>query len=176
MEFIELASKRYSVRGFSNQEIKDKDLEALGVAARLTPSGCNSQPWKVIIVKSPALVAQVAQCGMQLGMNSFLTTAKAFVIILEVKTKLMRKIGGLLDSQYFAKQDLGACMYGITLEAASLGIGSCIIGMFDREKLVEVLNLDSNTSVFGYVALGYPTTNEVPTKLRKDLKDVVEIK
>ncbi|MDR2867212.1 MAG: nitroreductase family protein [Acholeplasmatales bacterium] len=176
MEFIELARKRYSVRGFSNQEIAIKDLESLAVAANLTPSACNSQPWKVIIVKRADLVAKVATTAMATGMNAFLQSAQAFVVILEVKVKLMRRIGSMIDSQSFAKQDLGACMYGITLQAASIGLGSCIIGMFDREKIAEALDLDANVSIFGLVALGYPLNQDVPTKLRKSLADTASIK
>jgi len=172
MDFIELALKRKSVRQFSNKPIEQEKLDKLVYAGSLTPSACNSQPWKFIVVSRPELVSEIAKCGQVAGMNQFLDTATAFIIVVEEKAQLMPRIASLIDSQTYVKQDLGAAVYGITLEAASLDLGSCIIGSFNRPRIIELLELDPNTRLFSYIALGYPVDNSIVKKNRKDVKSI----
>jgi nitroreductase len=91
------------------------------------------------------MVSQAAMCGQQLNQNAWLGTAKAFIIVLEEHVLeehaiLSPVISCFLDSQYYAKGDLGAAAAYICLEATARGLGSCIIGVYDRKKICELLN------------------------------------
>ncbi|MDR3135814.1 MAG: nitroreductase family protein, partial [Deltaproteobacteria bacterium] len=140
-EFIEHALQRESCRQYSDQPVERQKLVKCLEAARLTPSACNSQPWSFVVVDSPEKVAEVAKTTMQLGINEYIAKAKAFFVVVEEHAKLIPKIASLIDSQYFARGDLGAASYALTLEAASLGLGTCILGLFDRPKLRELLDI-----------------------------------
>ena len=53
MTFKEMLEKRESCRAFSGRPVTRDDLMKLVEAGRLSPSGCNAQPWKFIVVDAP---------------------------------------------------------------------------------------------------------------------------
>ena len=54
MDFLEIMQQRHSCRSFDPaKSVSREDLLKIVEAGRLTPSGCNSQPWKFIVVDSP---------------------------------------------------------------------------------------------------------------------------
>jgi nitroreductase len=172
-DFLELARQRQSCRQFADKPVEREKLAQCVEAARLTPSACNSQPWSFVVVDSPNLVAEVAQTTMQLGINEYIAKAKAFFVVVEEYAALMPKIAKLIDSQYFAKGDLGAATLALTLEAQSLGLGTCILGLFDRPKLRELLTIPQDKGIFIVVAVGYPSSDHLRDKQRKPIEEIV---
>jgi nitroreductase len=169
MDFLELASRRHSTRSFSSKEVSLEVINKIIEAGLLTPSACNSQPWKIIAVLDPEKRNEVAKTSQITGINKFVQKAGAIILVTEIKAKLMPGIP--VDSQYFAKGDIGALVYGLTLEVESLGLGSCIIGMFDKPKIIEILGLPSDTNIVSYIAVGYSTENSIPKKVRKSKEE-----
>jgi nitroreductase len=172
-DFFELVAQRESCRKYSDRPVEREKLVKLIEAARLTPSACNSQPWKFVVVDDPQIVPEVAKTVQHFGVNEYFANVKSFIVILEEHATLMPKVACFLDSQYWAKGDLGAATYGLTLEAASLGLGTCIIGLFDRPKLIQLLDLPKGQRFFLVVAVGYPETEkEARPKQRKSLEAI----
>jgi len=61
---LEAITSRRSVRGFTDDPVRDGDLRAILDAAARAPSGTNMQPWKVHVLTGPALVRfGTAICG-----------------------------------------------------------------------------------------------------------------
>lgn len=173
--FAELCAKRQSCRSFSDKKVEHEKLVKCIEAARLAPSGCNSQPWEFVVVENEKLVPQIAKCTQELGINTYTDGASAFIIVLEKHAVLMPKIRGFLDSQYFARGDLGAATLSICLQAADLGIGTCILGIFNREKICEILNLPVEaTKFFCVIAVGYPASDEIRPKIRKPVEEIAK--
>ncbi|GHU68682.1 NAD(P)H nitroreductase [Clostridia bacterium] len=171
--FMELCGQRQSCRSFSDQPISHETLLRVVEAARLAPSACNSQPWRFILVESPEKVAQIAPCGQVMGINGFLKDAKAILLILETPAKLMPMIASVIDGQYFAKGDVGGAALAACFAATEQGVGSCIIGLFDRPKIREILDLPSETDIAYFIALGYPKNTAVRAKSRKPLDELL---
>ena len=172
-DFMELSKRRQSCRNFSDTPIAHETLEKIIKAVRLTPSACNSQPWRFIVVESPEVVTQIAIAGQQLGINGFLAKAQAFILVLEEYAVLMPRLRTFIDSQYFAKGDIGAAAVSICYAATDLGLGSCIIGLYDREKIAQALNLPLDKRFGALIALGYPEDEAIRAKVRKDVSDIV---
>ncbi len=174
IDFLDICLRRQSCRQFADRPVEHDKLVKCVEAGRLTPSACNSQPWSFVVAETPEVVAQVATCGQQLKLNSFLSKAKAFIVVVEEYAVLNQAIRCFLDSQYFAKNDLGAATLQICLEAETQGLGSCIIGMYDRAKLCEILDLPRETRFGSLIALGYPLEDKVRAKDRKPLDKIVK--
>jgi nitroreductase len=172
-DFMELCLKRQSCRNFSDRPVEREKLTRCVEAARLAPSACNAQPWSFVVADDPTVVPEVAKCGQPWKTNGFLSKAKAFIVVLEEHAVLMPMLRSVLNSQYFAAGDLGAAVSFLCLEAASQGLGSCIIGMFDRPKVCELLNIPVNAKFGGFVALGYPADDVIRSKTRKPLEEIV---
>ncbi|GHU73604.1 NAD(P)H nitroreductase [Clostridia bacterium] len=173
--FMELCGQRQSCRSFSDQPISHETLLRVVEAARLAPSGCNSQPWKFILVESPDKVAQIAPCGQVMGINGFLKDVKAILLICETPAKLMAQLAGIVDGQYFAKGDIGGAAATACFAATEQGLGSCIIGLFDRPKIREILDLPDTAQIAYFIALGYPKNTAVRAKSRKSLDELLTV-
>jgi nitroreductase len=171
-DFLELAARRQSCRDFADKPVEHDKLVKCVEAARLAPSGCNSQPWSFVVAENPEIVPEVAKCSQQLGINEYIAGAKAFIVVLEEHAVLMPKIRVFLDSQYFAKGDLGAAVLSICLEAESQGLGTCILGIYDRDELGRLLNIPAGRQYAGLIAVGYPKNDKVRAKSRKPLEEI----
>ncbi|MDR0861777.1 MAG: nitroreductase family protein [Oscillospiraceae bacterium] len=170
--FTELCLRRQSCRKFTDKPAEHEKLVACVETGHLAPSGCNSQPWSFVVVETPEIVAEVAKCGQQIGMNPWLSTATAFIVVLEEHAVLMPAIRKVIDSQYFAKGDLGAATVHVCLEAEAQGLGSCIIGIYDRETLGKLLNIPAEKQFAALIALGYAADDTVRPKSRKPLDEI----
>lgn len=53
MSFLELVQKRQSDRSYQDKPVEKEKLDRILEAARLAPSACNGQPWKLIVVTDP---------------------------------------------------------------------------------------------------------------------------
>jgi len=171
-DFLELCKRRQSCRNFSGETVEHEKLLKCLEAGRLAPSACNSQPWSFIAVETPEIVAEVAKCGQQIGMNAFLSKASAFIIVLEEHACLNQRISSILDSQYFAKGDLGAATIQICLEAEAQELATCIIGIYDRVKLCELLDIPIEKQFAAFIAVGKPADAKVRDKTRNPLEQI----
>ncbi len=171
--FMDLCLRRQSCRKFSDKAVEHEKLLRCIEAARLAPSGCNAQPWSFVVVEDPALVSEVAKTSQQLGLNEFTSGARAFIVALEEHAVLNPKIRCLFDSQYFAKGDLGAAVLTLCFAAEAQGLGTCILGLYDREKICRLLNIPIEKQFAGLIAVGYPAVDTVRPKTRKALEDIV---
>ncbi|MDR1168760.1 MAG: nitroreductase family protein [Heliobacteriaceae bacterium] len=170
-DFLELCKVRQSCRNFADKPLEHEKVVKCIEAGRLAPSGCNAQPWSFVAVETPELAAQVAQACCQMGANAYAAGAKAFIVVLEERATLMPRISSIMDSQYFAKNDMGAAAVSICYAAADLGIGSLIIGLFDREKLAEILDIPYDKRFGCVIALGYQADETIRPKQRKPLEE-----
>jgi nitroreductase len=172
---MELCLRRQSCRKYGGRAVEREKLMACVEAARLAPSACNSQPWHFHLVTGLELVKKVGAATQEAGANPTMDTAKAFVVITEEHARLSPAIRGMIDSQYYAHGDVGAAAAVICFEAEEQGLGSCIVGSFNREKICQALGIPIEKRVRLVVALGYPESAAVREKARKGMDEVLTI-
>lgn len=170
--FIKLALDRRSVRNYSSRPIAREDLELCVEAARYSPSACNSQPWKFIIVDEPEIRAKVAGTFATgtFKMNSFVHNAAAFIAIVSEKQKFIPWLGAKLSGKDYRRMDIGIASAHIALEAEDLGIGACILGWFNEKKLGKILGLPASKSIELVISLGYPRNEDLKAR-EKNMKE-----
>ena len=164
--------RRQSCRNFADTPVEHEKLLKCVEAGHLAPSACNSQPWSFVVVETPDIVSEVAKCGQQIGMNAFLSKAKAFIVVLEEHAVLSPTIRHIMDSQYFAKGDLGAATVQICLEAETQGLGTCIIGIYSREGICKALDIPIEKQFAALIAVGYPADDKIREKQRKPIDEI----
>ena len=59
------------------------------------------------------------------------------------------------------------------LEATELGLGTCILGVFNEEKLKANFRIPSPKSIALVIAMGYPADSEIRKKHRKPLEEMI---
>ncbi|MFZ4548506.1 MAG: nitroreductase family protein, partial [Bacteroidales bacterium] len=176
MTFTELILARQSVRRYANIPVEKEKLDQCLESARLAPSASNSQPWKFIVVDQEPLRAEVAKAtfsDIQL-INKFTLQAPVMIVIVMEKAKLITRLAMLVKKKEWPLIDIGITAEHFCLQAAELGLGTCMIGWFDEDKIKKLLQIPSDNSIglvisVGYAVDGYPQR----TKIRKPIDEVV---
>jgi nitroreductase len=174
MTFEELVHKRRSVRRYSDRPVAKEDILKCLEAARLAPSGCNSQPWHFIVIDEPELRKRVAErifSGVY-SMNKFAIEAPVLVAVVSEKEKFLASFGGQIRDTSYCLVDIGIACEHLILQALELGIGSCWIGWFDEKALKEELRLPKNKKLDIVISLGYSAEDKVAPRARKSLKEI----
>lgn len=173
--FLTLAKQRQSDRAFDPDRSVEKDkLQRILEAACIAPSACNSQPWHFIVVDDPALKNSVADATSSriLGINHFTKQAPVHIVVVEEKPNLSAGFGSWVKDKNFAHLDVGIAAAHIVLAAEDEGLGSCILGWFDEDKMRKVLGIPSGKRVLLDIILGYSVQPDREKK-RKPAEEVI---
>ena len=52
MDFLKLASERFSVRKFSDKPVENEVIEKILRAGHIAPTGCNYQPQRILVINN----------------------------------------------------------------------------------------------------------------------------
>jgi nitroreductase len=76
-EMLELIAGRQSDRKYLDIPVEREKIERILEAGRISPSACNAQPWKFIVVDKAELKTKIAKAAAAklIGMNVFINQA-----------------------------------------------------------------------------------------------------
>lgn len=146
---MDIINRRRSVRQFSEKEVPVELVTSLLKAAMQAPSAHNEQPWRFIVITKKGTLETMSQ----LSSSSKLLKEAPMAILLITDLDLLK-------SPTMYAQDMSAATQNILLEATSLGLGSCWIGVYGRPDRMKVIHdffqLKDHEEPFSLIALGYP--------------------
>ncbi|MBQ4162243.1 MAG: nitroreductase family protein [Parabacteroides sp.] len=174
-DFLSLACQRQSDRAFDPNRLVEKEkIERILQAACIAPSACNSQPWHFIVVDEPDLKNRLADAtsGKLLGINHFTKQAPVHIVVVEEKSNMTASFGAWVKDKNFAHLDVGIAAAHIVLAAEDEGLGSCIIGWFDEEKVRQLLHVPKGKRILLDILIGYSTQPD-RAKKRKNPKEII---
>ena len=171
--FLELVQTRQSDRAYeAGKPIEREVLDRILEAGRLAPSACNGQPWHFTVVTEPALLHDVAKATSSIGLNRFVKDSAALILITLEPTNITSRLGCNIKDKDFPIMDLGIAASYITLAAEDEGVGSCILGWFDDEKIRALCGIEHPVRLV--VTLGYAKEGDpLRSKVRKSLDELV---
>jgi nitroreductase len=171
MNFEELVIHRQSVRSYKNTPVENKKIVQCVESARLAQSANNSQPWKLIIIDNPDLKEKVAECASGLGMNNFTHQAPVIIAVVLENMKVLSALASIFQRKQYSLIDLGIVVNQFCLQAADLGLGTCVVGWFNENKVKKILNLPKNKRIPALITIGYSDTPLRP-KIRKPTEEI----
>ena len=173
MNFTIIAENRQSCRSYNpEREIEAEKLEKILNSARLAPSACNGQPYQITVCCGEA-AKQVAKATQGMGMNKFASDAPVLLVISEMPYVASAAFGAKVKKNDYRSIDIGIVTAYITAEAAAQGIGSCILGWLDDEKIRAICSLDEPVRLV--ITLGYPKDDDkLRSKKRKEISELVK--
>jgi nitroreductase len=177
MKFIELVTKRQSDRAYDNKPIDPELINQCLEAARLAPSASNSQPWTFLVINDPDLKNKVAAktFGPFKTFNKFTPQAPVIVAIVLEKPKVITEAGGRIKNKEYPLIDIGIAAEHFCLQAAELGLGTCMIGWFDEKTVKKILNVPKSKNIPLLITLGYtPAKYRNRKKTRKAFDEVIK--
>ncbi len=176
MDFVQLLKERQSVRSYADRPVEKGELDLLVEAVRLAPSASNAQPWKLIMVDEPTLRGEIAQATFSpaISFNRFVPQAPVIAVLTIERTRTITQIGGWLKDREYQLIDIGIAAEHLCLQAAELGLGTCMIGWFNEKKVKKLLGIPRGTRIGLLVTVGYPSDGyPVRPKVRKELGEMV---
>lgn len=173
--FYNLVQNRQSDRAYDTRPVDREVILRIIEAARLAPSACNAQPWHFIVVDEPELKNKLADAAASrvLGINHFTKQAPVHIVIVMEPANLNSNFGSLVKGKTFPLIDIGIAAEHICLAAKAEGLGSCMLGWFDEPAVKKLLDIPKSRRVPLIITLGYPASDEVRQKRRKDFNEIV---
>ena len=172
MNFMEIAQARQSCRAYEEEKtVEQEKLDAILEAARLSPSACNGQPYRITVCRGNA-AHEVALACRGLGLNKFAVQAPVMLVISEMPYVKSAAMGAKVKGNDYRSIDIGIVTAYLTAEAAAQGLSTCIMGWLDDSKIRSICGLDQPVRLV--ISLGYAREGEVlRKKVRKDISELV---
>jgi nitroreductase len=171
MNFMEIARERYSCRKYQ-ATIPDKEtILQLIEAGRVAPSAVNYQPMQFFVVQGTENVAKLAESYSR---DWFRLAPVVIVVCGDHELSWKRA-----DGKDHCDIDVAIAADHISLQATAMGLGSCWVCNFDKNKLAQILQLPSHLEPIVMIPFGYPDDQSDPLRhfeKRKPLIDIVQWK
>jgi len=168
MNFLELCEKRYSARAFDRAHpIEEEKLRLILEAARLAPTGCNSQQWRALLIESEEGLQKAEIC------STCVYNAPAVLLFTYDDTHPDSHLE-INDVNVGLTNCVIAAAHAM-LSAAEQGVDSCWVCWFQEAAVREQFNLPKNWKPACMLMLGYD--QEGPSdrhSIRKPLDELVK--
>jgi len=168
-ELMNIIQNRRSIRRYQEKDIPEEILNKLLEAARWAPSWANTQCWHFVVVKDQGVKQQIQEAVSPRNPSS-LAIVNAPVLLV-VCGQLKRS--GYYNDQYPTKfgdwfmYDLGLATQNLCLAAHEAGLGTVIVGLFDHDKVGEIVKAPAGHEVLVLIPVGYPDHQPSPPKRRE---------
>lgn len=163
MELMDLMRTNRTYRRFKQTAVADEIIAEVLEAARNAASAANRQPLSYVVVKSQKKVEEVFALTKWAG---YLPPEQGQPKAGEEPVLFI----GVVENTDINKNcdtDAGLAIANMRLAAWAHGVGSCIIGACDRQKISEIFGLTDNQALHTVIAFGYPSH----TSRIEDMKD-----
>ena len=175
MEAKQLIETRRSVRKFTDQEVTKEVIEEIVQMAEFAPTWKNVQANRFIAVQDEAIKAKLAECTTHANNTNIMNSASVVMVMTIVNQRSGYERDGSFSTtkeKHWESFDAGIVAQTLCLAAHDKGLGTVILGIFDEEKVKEVVSVPEGESVSALIAIGYP--DETPTApKRKELEKVL---
>jgi len=164
-EVIQNILNRRSVRVYSDEQIKQNDLDLILQAGQFAPSACNQQPWHFTVIQNKEIIDTLSleskkellalenEYFKKMGENenyNIFYQAPTVIVVSGEKTSLV------------PETDCSAATENMMLAAESLNIGSCWIGLVTylfkserAEAFTKMLEIPEGHEPYYAITLGY---------------------
>lgn len=159
MEAMEMIKERRSIRSFTEEKVTNEKLKEIIELATYSPSWKNSQIVRYNIVQDEDILEKIIENGVLNFEFNQKTIKKANGIAILSYVKEIsgyEKDGSFTTSKGDAWEmfDAGIASQTFCLAAHNLGVGTVIMGIFDENKVGEIINLPKNEKVAAIIAYG----------------------
>jgi nitroreductase len=162
MDFYEAVKARRSVRLYKPTPVEPDQLARLWEAVRWAPSACNLQPYRFLVVRSPAVRERVLHF-----LQPWARTAPLLIAALGDRRSAWQR-----DGESIHPVDVAIAVEHLQLAAAVEGLGTCWICAFDRRGMHHALELAQDWDPVALITLGY-SDDPAPQPTRKPLSDLI---
>ena len=172
----EILSRR-SIRKYENKSVEEEKLSEILESCRLAPSGNNTQPWRLIVVKSEEMRNKIAEVSNN---QTWMTQAPVYIVcVADSSCRVDNSDSIKIDensSEFMVKQLIRDTTIGadyMTLQAEALGLGTCWVAWFNQKDIRPLLGIPEDKFVVCILTIGYSAGNP-KQRPRKSLEEIVK--
>ncbi len=194
--FLQLLSRRRSVREYSDREVPIELIETAIATAGTAPSGANMQPWRFVVVRDAAVKKQIREAAEKeeyesyhgrmsekwlsrlatLGTDEhkpFLEIAPYLIIVFRINSVEEK---GETEPTYYSQESVGIAVGMLLAALHNMGLATLTHTPSPMKFLQEILGRPKNEVPFVLIPVGYPADDAmVPDIGRKPLNEIMEI-
>jgi nitroreductase len=175
-DIMDVIKSRRSIRGFSEEQIKQEELDVILEAGRYAPSAAGKQAWHFTVIQDQQILDEISSEAKRIYRSSaveFLQNIgsnEQFHTFFHAPTVII--ISGETNS-IAPNSDCAVAAQNIMLAAEALQIGSCWISAAAvitqteaGKKIIERLGLPEGYAPFNSIVLGYKKAerNDAPPR------------
>jgi len=166
-DLFHVMAQRRSTRKFDSSPVEQWKIDKILAAADTAPTAGNFQGFEVFYVNDPKIKEKlVAAANNQPYVNT------PVVLVFCMNPSRVKLDFPQMILEKFSLQDATLAAAYSQLAASALGLSSIWIGMFDEEKVKQIVGTDLRPS--SLLCIGYPRQKR-PPKSRRKLKDLIHV-
>lgn len=179
MELFETIKTRRSTRRFQDKPVEDEKLHKILKSIQQAPSWANMQCWRVIVVKDDETRKKISEYSFvekifaPLGYKANPSQKGLAEAPVDLVVCADPSQSGQVRNQDYYLTDVGIAAQNLMLAARAQGLGTVFVGIFEEDKIKEILNIPANVRVVGLFPLGYPRGEKKEGPPRKALEEIV---
>lgn len=178
MNTIECINTRRSIRRFTQEAVSRDTIRKIIEAASMAPSWKNTQITRYTVVESKELKDRIAAEATNDFNAKSINSAAAVVAVSVVKNRCGYERDGsysTVKEDSWQMFDAGVAAQTFCLAAHEYGVGTVIMGIFDYDKVAEMVELPESQEMVALVAIGYGAEEPEAPK-RKTVEDLLTYK
>ncbi len=161
--FFELLKSRCSIRKYLDKPVEQEKIKLITSAALMSPASKRSNPWEFVVVQDQEMISKISESREH--SSQFLTGAPLAIVVLADTTKSNIWI-----------EDASIASIIIQLQVQDLGLGSCWIQIYNRQKdektssenyVRNLLNVPEKFAILSIISIGYPNEDRKPFEIDK---------
>jgi nitroreductase len=148
MDFSILVQRRYSVRDYKPEMVRDEELNQVLEAARLAPTAANRQPFQLIVIRTQGREEELRR----IYNRDWFVHAPLLICACSVPGGAWTRE----DNKNYAVVDVAIVMDHLILAATDQGLGTCWVAAFNAAAAHEILGIPDDVEPIAFTPLGYP--------------------
>jgi nitroreductase len=170
-EFMELVKARRSVRGFKPDPVPNEMIHQIVEAAKLAPTGNNTQPFEVVAVKEATLIDGIESAMAEGFIPTLNQRFNAPVMLLVLGDPRFYKAYPQGAENAIFRQSLSLAIGNMLLAITSLGLGSVwkCVPPLAQVRIKDLLSIPQVFALEVVLPLGFPKKEEAEARPKRDI-------
>lgn len=178
MNVNECITTRRSIRKYKPDPVDHSLIESIVSMASYSPSWKNTQITRYIAIDDSSILIKIADDCTPVYNSNIIQQSPMLIAVTFIKGRC----GFERDGSYSTKKedrwqmfDTGAACQTFCLAAKEKGLGTVIMGIFDEDKITELLEIPEERELAALIAVGWPDIDPEAPK-RKSVDDLLQFR
>src|SRR6056297_2470883 len=155
---MDVIRNRRSIRKYEDRDVDADTLNALLDSVRWAQSWANTQCWEVVVVRDQGVKDRMAEAVLKGNPAQKSVSDAPVVLVLCAKLQSSGYYKEAVTTKFgdWFMFDIGIAAQNISLCAESMGLGTVVMGLFEHDKIADILGVPGGYEVVTMMPVGYP--------------------